>query len=91
MRKLIFTLLLVALCSCATLPDVLREAEYAEETLINGFRQFTKELETHYDTVLISGYKTLFEDPSLYASFLKRITSFTQEDKEEVFITCSYG
>ena len=77
MKKVILSLLFVALCSCATLPDVLRESDYTEETLINGFRQFTKELETHYDTVLISGYKTLFEDPSLYASFLKRITSFT--------------
>jgi len=38
MKKVISALLLVALCSCAILPDVLREAEYTEETLINGFR-----------------------------------------------------
>lgn len=49
----------------------------------------TKEYDNFIDTVLIDGFKTVFEDPSLYETLLKSITSFSQEDKNEALIQCS--
>lgn len=91
MRKIIIALALIALCSAVQLHDVLSKEGYEEKPHYFGFKQFTKEYDNIIETVLIDGFKTVFEDPSLYATFLKTISTFSQEDKNAAFIQCAKG
>ncbi|EAR84506.2 hypothetical protein TTHERM_00655340 (macronuclear) [Tetrahymena thermophila SB210] len=91
MRKVLIALAIITFCSALNLQNVLTKLGYQEETNYFGFKVLTKEFEDFVDTVLIDGFKTVFEDPSLYATFMKTISSFTLEDKKGAFIQCSKG
>lgn len=91
MRKLIIALALVALCTSMQLHDVLSQEGYEEQTHYFGFKQFFKDYESTFETVLIDGFKTVLEDPSIYATYLKTITTFSEADKNAAFIQCAKG
>lgn len=65
MRKLLVVFVIISLCSAYSLIDVLKEGGYSEKSLYNGFKELAKDFGTHSETILISGFKTAMEDPSL--------------------------
>lgn len=92
MRRLIVLFLIVlSVANAMQIAEVLRDDGYAEKQLFDGYREFHKDHDSHSDTVLLGGYKTVYEDRDLFTLFAQTLLSFTQQDKDDVLISCSKG
>lgn len=64
---------------------------YIAEEDIFGSKVLSKEDDLHAHHIIQYPKKAFYEVPHLYQAYLKRLTSVTQEERDDVMITCSKG